>query len=284
VDGRFGHDNCADSFGHARVAAWLARVDPVRQAGHLRCDVGGGPGWGLVEGGCFGLDDGAAAEVRLGDVGEQAVDWGCNGVFDDGAELAFFAVAVAIPGGAPDAVEVPAEAAEDFLAEPVAVAGDFGGVVLVAIAFDAEGVDAGVVGVADADVDAVSGGADLRGELVSPGVDDADDRLLKWGFGVTSGTRVESRGPSVSGENLDFAHSRSADVVLIHRKNQLDESPTAPGRRPAPSPRVSHGNCRWMASGPSGPQPPQDRHRPFLSGVAPRPPYRCQRCYAANVV
>ena len=59
----------------------------------------------------------------------------------------FFAVAVAVPGGAPDAVQVPAEAAEDFLAEPVAVAGDFGGVVLVAVAFDAERVDAGVAGV-----------------------------------------------------------------------------------------------------------------------------------------
>ena len=103
------------------------------------------------------------------------MDWCCDGVFDGGAELVFFAVPVPVPGGAPDAVEVPAEAAEDFLAEPVPVAGDFGGVVLVAVAFDAKGVDAGVIGVADADVDAVSGGADLRGELVSPGPDDADD-------------------------------------------------------------------------------------------------------------
>ena len=103
------------------------------------------------------------------------MDWCRDGVFDGGAELVFFAVAVPVPGGAPDAVEVPAEAAEDFLAEPVPVTGDSGGVVLVAVAFDAEGVDAGVIGVADADVDAVSGGADLRGELVSPGPDDADD-------------------------------------------------------------------------------------------------------------
>lgn len=54
-------------------------------------------------------------------------------------------------------------------------AGGFGRVVLVAVAFDAKGVDTGVTGVADADIDAVSGGADLRGELVSPGPDDVDD-------------------------------------------------------------------------------------------------------------
>ena len=96
-------------------------------------------------------------------------------MFDGGAELAFFAVPVPVPGGAPDAVEVPAEAAEDFLAEPVPVAGDFGGVVLVAVTFDAKSIDAGLIGVLDADVDAISGGADLRGELVSPGPDDADD-------------------------------------------------------------------------------------------------------------
>ena len=121
------------------------------------------------------LDYRACAFGWLGEVGEQPVDWCCGGVFDGGAELVFFAVAVPVPGGAPDAVEVPAEAAEDLLAEPVPVAGDFGGVVLVAVAFDAEGVDARVIGVADADVDAVSGGADLRGELVSPGPDHVDD-------------------------------------------------------------------------------------------------------------
>jgi hypothetical protein len=74
-------------------------------------------------------------------------------------------------------VQVPAQVTEHFLADPVAVAGGPGGVVLVAVTFDAQGVDAGMAGVVDADVDAVPGGADLGGERVSPGTDDADDRL-----------------------------------------------------------------------------------------------------------
>ena len=111
----------------------------------------------------------------LGDVSEQPVDWCCDGMFGSGAELAFLAVPVSVPGRAPDAVEVPAEATEDFLAEPIPVAGDFGGVVLVAVTLDAKSIDAGLIGVVNANVDAISSGADLRGELVPPRPDDTDD-------------------------------------------------------------------------------------------------------------
>ena len=86
-------------------------------------------------------------------------------------------------------MQVPAQAAEDLLAQPVAVAGDFGGVVLVAVAFDAEREDARMAGVPDADVDPVPGGADLRCDLVSPGADDA----------MTDSSNGDSASPPVLG-------------------------------------------------------------------------------------
>src|SRR5262249_40041947 len=173
----FGAHDRADPVGHGELAAWVGRVDPVRQGRHGRRHVRGGPAGYLREGGRPGLG-GRAGGVRghAGAAG-QAVDGRGPRVLDRGGEPAFLARTVAVPGGAPDAVQVPAQVAEHLLAEPVAVAGGPGRVVLVAVTFDAQGVHAGMAGVVDADVDAVPGGADLRGKHVSPGADDVDDRL-----------------------------------------------------------------------------------------------------------
>ena len=71
-------------------------------------------------------------------------------------------------GAAPYAVDLPAEPLEDFLTEPVAVASDLGGVVHPPVTFDAQRKPSGQGGVLDADVYAVTGGADLRDGLVAP--------------------------------------------------------------------------------------------------------------------
>src|SRR5262249_51507126 len=97
---------------------------------------------------------------------------GGHRVPDRRPEPTLLAVAVAVPRRAPDAVQVPAQVAEYLLAEPVAIAGGFGRAVLVAVAFDAQGVHARVAGVVDADVDAVPGGADPWRKAVSPRADD----------------------------------------------------------------------------------------------------------------
>src|SRR5215831_5024351 len=169
----------------AEPAGSPARITPAGLG-----DVRDGPAGFGVKGGRFGLDDRPGRRFGRGGAG-QAVDGRGHPALDRGLEPAFFAGAVPVPGGAPDAVQVPAQVAEYLLAEPVTVAGGPGGVVLVAVAFDAQRVHAGVAGVVDADVDAVPGGADPGGEPVPPGADDADDGFLEWGFGASGGAGRE---------------------------------------------------------------------------------------------
>ena len=146
-----------------------------------------GDGLGRLGLGRLGLDDGPGRLSGLGGAAGHAVVWCGHRVLDRRQEPAFFTVAVVVPRCAPNAVQVPTQVPEHLLTKPVAVAGGPGGVVLVAVAFDAEGVHAGMAGVVDADVDAVPGGADPRGEAVSPGADDLDDGVFERGFGVTVG-------------------------------------------------------------------------------------------------
>jgi hypothetical protein len=88
---------------------------------------------------------------------------------DGPAQALLLAVAVAVPGGAPDSVEAPVKPTQDLVAEPVAVAGDLGGVVHESVTLHAKHVYAGMVGVVDADVDPIAGCADLGRDLVAPG-------------------------------------------------------------------------------------------------------------------
>jgi hypothetical protein len=57
------------------------------------------------------------------------------------------------------------------------------------VALDAERKPAGVIGVADREVDPVAGGADLASDVVSPGADRAYDGLLEWALGLSA--RIE---------------------------------------------------------------------------------------------
>src|SRR4030095_13996980 len=99
-------------------------------------------------------------------------------------------------------------------------AGGPGGVVLVAVAFAAESVHAGMAGIVDADVDAVPGGADPWGEAVSPGADDLDDGVFERGFGVTTGAADAREGGRAAGGVVEitaqvpqpFAGGRCRDV------------------------------------------------------------------------
>src|SRR5215510_5612995 len=80
--------------------------------------------------GRFGQDDGPCRLPGPGGTAEHAVRGRGHRVLDRRHEPAFLAVAVSVPRRAPDAVQVPAQVAEYLLAEPVAVAGGLGGVVL----------------------------------------------------------------------------------------------------------------------------------------------------------
>src|SRR6185436_7534040 len=75
-------------------------------------------------------------------------------------------LAVAEPVGAPDAVKLPAEAAQDGLAQPVAVARPPGIMVVGAVALDAEKITAGRRRVDDRKVDPVPAASDLGFDLV----------------------------------------------------------------------------------------------------------------------
>ena len=109
---------------------------------------------------------------------------GVEGGVDRVAQAAFFSRAVAVPAWAPDAVQFPAETPEDGFAEAVAVARDAGGVIHGSVAFDADEVPAGMLGVSDGEVDPVTGGADLRKHVVTPGAQRPQDRLFKRAFRV----------------------------------------------------------------------------------------------------
>ncbi|MBZ0232290.1 MAG: DNA2/NAM7 family helicase, partial [Deltaproteobacteria bacterium] len=90
--------------------------------------------------------------------GERAV--GARG--DDGVvEAGRLLLGVVPPVERPDAVEAPAEVAEDVRAEPIAIARGVGARVRRAVGLDAEDVATGVVGIDDGEIDAVAGAADL---------------------------------------------------------------------------------------------------------------------------
>src|ERR1700722_14987299 len=94
--------------------------------------------------------------------GQQAGHRDDGGLLDGGAESGFGPVAVAVPGGAPDPVQPPAEAAQYLLAQPVPVAGGAGRMVLIAVAFHAEAEGPRLARVLHPDVDPVPGGPHLE--------------------------------------------------------------------------------------------------------------------------
>jgi hypothetical protein len=102
-----------------------------------------------------------------------------DSAFDGGTQPLLFVEPVSIPGGSPDPVELPPESTQDLVTQPVAIAGGWRRVVLVAIAFDPESEYTWASGMSDPDVDAESCGADLRLDGVAPRKDRFDDGLFE---------------------------------------------------------------------------------------------------------
>src|SRR5690606_14808042 len=109
--------------------------------------------------------------------------------------------AVAVPVGAPDAVQIPAEAAQYLLPQAVPVPCGLGRVVHGAVALDAQREPAGERGMADRHVDPVAAHADLRLDVVAPACEDVQNGLLEraLGRGVVGERRVFQDGVTAFG-------------------------------------------------------------------------------------
>src|SRR5690606_22640721 len=107
---------------------------------------------GLVRRVRWFCDDGGRDQVVAGFVRLVLFGDARDGGFDRFAETGLRLRAVAVPVGAPDAVQIPAEAAQYLLPQAVPVPCGLGRVVPGAVALDAQREPAGERGLADRDV------------------------------------------------------------------------------------------------------------------------------------
>src|SRR5690606_8955577 len=145
----------------------------------------------------------------------------------------FFLMAISVPSGAPDAVKGPPEARKHLVPESIPVACGGGRVVLVAVAFNAEGEGAGLGGVSYADVDTEAGGSDLGLNDVAPGLYCPDHGLFERRVGHEAchgGLCAECGDASaceveVRAQGFDVLVQRGRDVACVHGCDDLDALP-----------------------------------------------------------
>ena len=101
-------------------------------------------------------------------------------------ESSLLARPVAVPARTPDAMESPSEADQNLLSQPVTVSRHARRVIHGSVAFDAQREVPWPLRVPDRHIDSVARRSDLRDDLVAPGANRAEDRLLKWALGLST--------------------------------------------------------------------------------------------------
>ncbi len=218
MDGAFEVDDAEDDggeFAWGEFVRFLAAWD--WELGELVGDGEIGEGRGLLDG-FFAIGAGVGGEGRGGGGGGWrweggwvcGLGWGVGaGVLDGGGDGVELLAGALEPIEAPDAVEVPSVVLEDGVTEAVAGAGEAGGLVVGAVALEAEEVVAGAGGIGDGEVDEEAGDAEAWGGVMVEGLEGAADGLFEFGEGLCGfgGVGLEVSGLGEREERLEGSHA-----------------------------------------------------------------------------